>query len=113
METKNKKEVVSYLIETHDFNSGVPEDNYWDEIDCKGSLDEAKAEYEKQLATHDTLRLVRETRTIIKQSCKASELPKFISEIEQSLDEVSKRVHDCLLSIEDQLTILKAITKNW
>ena len=64
METKNKKEVVSYLIETHDFNSGVPEDNYWDEI-------------------------------------------------EQSLDEVSKRVHDCLLSLKDQLTILKAITKNW
>ena len=81
METKNKKEVVSYLIETHDFNSGVPEDNYWDEIGRKGSLDEAKAEYEKKLATHDTLRLVRETRTIIYKYSKASGLPKFITEI--------------------------------
>ena len=67
METKDKKEVVNYVIETHDFNSGVLMDDGWDEIDCKGSLDGAKAEYEKQLAKHGTLRIVKETRTVITQ----------------------------------------------
>ena len=93
METKDKKDVVNYIIETHDFNSGVPMDDDWDEIDCKGTLEEAKAEYEKQLATHDTLRVVRETRTVITQSYK---VPKFVSEFEQSLNEASKRIHDYL-----------------
>lgn len=54
METKDKKDVVNYIIETHDDNSGVPVDNGWDEIYCEDSLDKAKAEYERQLATHDT-----------------------------------------------------------
>ena len=84
---------INYIIETHDSNSGVPGDNGWDEINRKGSLCEAQAEYEKQLATHDTLRIVRETRTIIAQFCKA---PKIIGELEQNINEVSKRIHDYL-----------------
>lgn len=44
METKDKKDVVNYIIETHDFNFGIPMDDGWNEIDCKGTLDEAKAE---------------------------------------------------------------------
>lgn len=84
---------INYIIETHDFNSGVPGDDGWDEINCKGSLCEAQAEYEKQLATHDTLRIVRETRTIIAQFCK---VPKIIGELEQNINEVSKRIHDYL-----------------
>ena len=86
---------INYIIETHDFNSGVPTDDGWDEINCKGSLCEAQAEYEKQLATHDTLRIVRETRTVIAQFCKA---PKIISEFEQSLNETSKYIYDYLVT---------------
>ena len=96
METKDKKEVANYIIETHDFNSGVPMDDGWDEIDCKGTLDKALDEYEKQLAKHDTLRIVKETRTVITQSCKAQ---KFIGELEQNINEVSKRVHDYLVTV--------------
>ena len=87
---------INYIIETQDFNSGVPMDDCWDEIDCKGTLEEAEAEYQRQLATHDTLRIVQETRTVIAQFCKA---PKFIGELEQSLNEVSKRVHDYLVTV--------------
>ena len=86
---------INYIIETHDFNSGVPTDDGWDEINCKGSLCEANAEYVKQLATHDTLRIVRETRVIIAQFCKA---PKIISEFEQSLNETSKYIYDYLVT---------------
>lgn len=86
---------INYIIETHDFNSGVPMDDGWDEISHKGSLCEANAEYEKQLATHDTLRIVRETRTIIAQFCRA---PKIISEFEQSLNETSKYIYDYLVT---------------
>lgn len=86
---------VNYIIETHDFNSGVPMDDGWDEIGCKGTLEEARAEYVKQLATHNTLRLVQETRTVIAQFCKA---PEFIGELEQNINEVSKRIHDYLVT---------------
>ena len=63
----NKKDVVNYIIETHDPNSGVPEDPYWDEISCRSTLEEARAEYQRRLATHGTLRLVQVTRTVIAQ----------------------------------------------
>lgn len=86
---------INYIIETHDPNSGVLGDDGWDEITCKGSLCEAQAEYEKQLATHDTLRIVRETRVIIAQFCK---VPKIISEFEQSLNETSKYIYDYLVT---------------
>lgn len=100
METKDKKDVVNYIIETHDLNSGVPMDSGWDEIDCKGTLEEARAEYEKKLTTYDTLRIVRKTRTIMAQSCKVQ---KLTNELEQSLNEVRKRVHDYLVTfLEDQ-----------
>lgn len=95
METKDKKDVVNYIIETHDFNSGVPMDDGWAEIDCKGTLDEARAEYVKQLATHGTLRIVQETRTIISQFYKA---PKFICDFERSSKETSMYIHDYLVT---------------
>lgn len=100
METKDEKAVVNYIIETHDYNSGVPMDGSWDEIDCKGTLEEARAEYEKKLTTYDTLRIVRETRTTITQSCKVQ---KLTSELEQNLNEVSKRVHDYLVKFFEDL----------
>lgn len=100
METKDKKDVVNYIIETHDDNSGVPMDDCWDEIDCKGTLEEARAEYEKKLTTYDTLRIVRETRTVIAQSCKVQ---KLTSELEQSLNEVSKHIHDYLVTFFEDL----------
>lgn len=100
METKDKKEVVNYVIETHDFNSGVPMDDGWDEIDCKGTLDKALDEYEKQLAKHDTLRIVKETRTIITQSYN---VPKFVGELEQSLKGAEERVHDYLVKFFEDL----------
>ena len=81
METKDKKDVVNYIIETHDFNPisegpywdeancrcSLEEDPYWDEITCKSSLEEARAEYVKLLAKYDTLRIVQETRTVVSQ----------------------------------------------
>lgn len=98
METKDKKEVVNYYtIETRDFRSETPEESYWDwdEISRKDSLDKATVEYEKQLATHETLRLVQVTHTTIAQFCKA---PKIISEFEQSLNETSKYIYDYLVT---------------
>ena len=97
METKDKKEIVMYYtIETQDSNSRIPEDNYedWDEISSCKSLDAAKAEYGRQLATHDTLRLVQVTRTTITQSYKAR---KFISELEQGLKGVEEHIRECLV----------------
>ena len=95
MESKDKKDVVNYIIETHDFNSGNLNDNQWDEIVCRSSLDEAKAAYTKLLATHDTLRIVQETHTIIAQSCKAQ---KLIDELEQSLNEVTEKAYNYLVT---------------
>lgn len=95
MESKDKKDVVNYIIETHDFNSGNLDDNLWDEIGCKSSYDEAKVLYEKLLTTHDTLRLVQETHTIIAQSCKAQ---KLIDELEQSLNEVTEKTYNYLVT---------------
>lgn len=97
METKDKKLVANYYtIETRDFRSGTPELNYWDwdEIGSRDSLDDAKAEYKKQLAAHDTLRLVQVTFTTIEQSYKT---PRFISELKQSLNEVNRRVREYLI----------------
>ena len=95
MESKDKKDVVNYIIETHDFNSGNLEDNLWTEIGRKDALDEAKAAYTKLLATHDTLRLVQETHTIIAQSCKAQ---KLIDELEQSLNEITEKAYNYLVT---------------
>lgn len=67
METKDKKDVVNYIIETHDFNPGVPMDDGWNEIDCKGTLEEARARYVKLLAKYGPLRIVKETRIVISQ----------------------------------------------
>lgn len=85
METKDKKDVVNYIIETHDFNSGTIEDNLWTEIGRKDALDEAKVLYEKLLTTHDTLRLVQETHTIIAQSCKPRNLLTSLSKVSMKL----------------------------
>lgn len=95
METKDKKEVVNYYtIETRDFRSGVPESYWdWDEIDRKNTLDEATAEYNRQFAVRNTIRLVQVTHTTIAQSCL---IPKFISDFEQSLDKTRKHVYDYL-----------------
>lgn len=97
METKDKKSVANYYtIETRDLRSGTPEWCYWDwdEIDRRDNLDEAKAEYEKRLATHDTLRLVQVTFTTVAQSYKT---PRFIGELEQSLNEVEERIYKYLV----------------
>lgn len=97
METKDKKAVVSYYtIETQDFNSRISEDNYedWAEISSCKSLDAAKAEYGRQLATHDTLRLVQVTRITIEQSHKAK---KFIGELKQSLRGIDEHIRVYLI----------------
>ncbi len=98
METKDKKSVVTYYsIETRDLRPGIFEEDYWDwdEIDCKNTLDEAKAAYEKQLTTSSTLRLVQVTRTTIVQSYKT---PKFIGDLERNLNETRENVYDCLVA---------------
>lgn len=95
MKTKDEKDVVSYSIETHDFNSGNLEDNLWTEIGRKDALDEAKVLYTKLLATHDTLRIVQETHTIIAQFCKAR---KLIDELEQSLNEITEKAYNYLVT---------------
>lgn len=107
METKNKKDVVSYIIETNDFNSEVPEDNYeyWDEISCRSSLEEARAEYVKQLATHNTLRLVQETRTVISQFY---DPPRIIDELERGLKGAEERIRKYLTT-----RILKEIGQDY
>lgn len=108
METKDKKDVVNYIIETHDFSpitegpywdeinggSSLDEDPYWVKIGCKKDLEEARAEYVKQLANYGTLRIVQETRTVMSQFY---DTPKIISEInkfEQGLKEVEKHIPD-------------------
>lgn len=101
----NKKDVVNYIIETHDFNSGVPEDPYWDEISCRSSLEEARAEYQRQLATHDTLRLVQVTRRTIAQYCNSQ---KFIGELERGL----KGAEECIRKYL-AIRILKEIGQNY
>ena len=80
-----------YVIETRDFRSSEPEYCFWDwdEVGRKDNLEEAQAEYKQLLAKHDTLRLVQVTFTTIEQSYKT---PRFISELEQSINEVEDNI---------------------
>ena len=94
----NKKSVVTYYaIETRDFRPKTSKESYWDwdEIGRKDTLDEANAEYEKQLAMYDTLRLVKVIHTTIVRTCKA---PRFTGGLDQ-------------LSIEDQHTLVKLVAE--
>lgn len=98
METKDKKQVASYYtIETRDLRSGTHPEDYWDwdEIDRRENFDDAKAKYEKQLATRDTLRLVKVTFTTVAQFYKT---PRFLGELEQSLNETRERIREYLVN---------------
>lgn len=94
---EDKKPVDGYYtIESGSLQFGILGQCYWEweEIYRKDNLKEVEAEYKKLLPEHDALRLVQTTFTTIEQSFKT---PRFIGELEQSLNEVEEHIRKSII----------------